>query len=226
MKQVQPKDYVTIFCNELKREDIEFFLQHGITNYDQMGAIGSKKSKTPFETFLSSVGIRDRITVEEMQQVAEQMRLDDIEENPDIVVVGFDRELNYNKLEKACGFIDDGAIFLATNIDYVCPIKNKRYIPDCGSICMMIKNATGVEAKFIGKPEPDMINILKEKYNLNNNEIAMVGDRVYTDITCGYNANVFTICVLSGESTLETIEQSNIKPNLVVNSIKDLIDMI
>ena len=149
-----------------------------------------------------------------------------VEKNPDIVVVGFDRELNYNKLEKACGFIDDGAIFLATNIDYVCPIKNKRYIPDCGSICMMIKNATGVEAKFIGKPEPDMINILKEKYNLNNDEIAMVGDRVYTDITCGYNANVFTICVLSGESTLETIEQSNIKPNLVVNSIKDLIDMI
>ena len=91
---------------------------------------------------------------------------------------------------------------------------------------MMIKNATGKEAKFIGKPEPDMINILKEKYNLSNDEIAMVGDRVYTDITCGYNANVFTICVLSGESTLETIENSNIKPNLVVNSIKDLIDMI
>jgi hypothetical protein len=76
MKQVHPKDYVTIFCNELKREDIEFFLQHGITNYDQMGAIGSKKSKTPFETFLSSVGIRDRITVEEMQQVAIDIEAD------------------------------------------------------------------------------------------------------------------------------------------------------
>ena len=70
MKQVHPKDYVTVFCNELKKEDIEFFFQYGITNYDQMGAIGSKKAKTPFETFLSSVGIRDRFTAEEMKQVA------------------------------------------------------------------------------------------------------------------------------------------------------------
>ena len=76
MKEINPKDYVNVFCNELKREDIEFFLQHGITNYDQMGAIGSKKSKTPFETFLSSVGIRDRITVEEMQQVAIDIEAD------------------------------------------------------------------------------------------------------------------------------------------------------
>ena len=76
MKQVHPKDYVTIFCNELKKEDIEFFLQYGITNYDQMGAIGSKKSKTPFETFLSAVGIRDRFTFEEMQQVAIDIEAD------------------------------------------------------------------------------------------------------------------------------------------------------
>ena len=146
--------------------------------------------------------------------------------NPDIVVVGFDRELNYKKLEKACEFIDNGAIFLATNIDYVCPIKDKRYIPDCGSICNMITNATKKEATFIGKPKPDMINLLKEKYNLQDDEIVMIGDRVYTDITCGYNANVKTVCVLSGESTEETINNSNIKPDIVVNSVKDLIDLI
>lgn len=149
-----------------------------------------------------------------------------VQENPEIVVVGFDRELNYQKLEKACEFIDNGAIFLATNIDYVCPIKNKRYIPDCGSICKMITTATSKEPKFIGKPEPDMINIIKEKYNLRGEEIAMVGDRVYTDIACGYNAKVKTICVLSGESTMETINQSNIKPDYIFNSIKDLIDLI
>lgn len=149
-----------------------------------------------------------------------------VDDNPDIVVVGFDRELNYTKLEKACEFIDNGAIFLATNIDYVCPIKNKRYIPDCGSICKMITTATNKEAKFIGKPEPDMINIIKEQYHLNNDEIAMVGDRVYTDIACGYNAKVCTICVLSGESTMETINNSSIKPDYIFNSIKDLIDLI
>ena len=140
----------------------------------------------------------------------------------DVVVIGFDRELNYQKLEKACEFIDKGAIFLATNIDYVCPIKDHRYIPDCGSICQMITNATGKKPHFIGKPEPDMINLLAHKYDISKDKIVMIGDRVYTDITCGYNANVDTICVLSGESTLKTIEESNIKPTLVLQSIKDL----
>ncbi len=145
---------------------------------------------------------------------------------PEIVVVGFDRELNYQKLEKACEYLDNGATFLATNIDYVCPIKNKRYIPDCGSICEMITKATNKKPHFIGKPEKDMINILSEKYNVSKNKIVMIGDRVYTDIVCGHNANVDTICVLSGESTLETINNSNIKPTLVLNSIKDMFNLI
>lgn len=145
---------------------------------------------------------------------------------PDIVVVGFDRELNYDKLEHACKYIDDGAIFLATNADWVCPIANKRYIPDCGSICQMITHATKKEPKFIGKPSPDMINILAKKYNIPKENIAMVGDRVYTDIASGYHAKVNTICVLSGESTLKTIENSEIKPDLVLNSIKDIIPLL
>ena len=147
-------------------------------------------------------------------------------ENPDIVVVGFDRELNYSKLEKACEFIDSGATFLATNCDLVCPIKNHRYIPDCGSMCQMITNATGKLPTYIGKPSPEMIYILSKRLNIPTNKIAVIGDRVYTDITAGYNAKAFTICVLSGESTMETIEASPIKPNLVVDSIKDLIQYL
>jgi len=151
---------------------------------------------------------------------------DSNEEIADVVVVGFDRELNYQKLEKACLYIDNGATFLATNIDYVCPIKGKRYIPDCGSICQMITNATKVKPHFIGKPEPDMINLLASEYNIPKNKIVMIGDRVYTDVTCGYNANVDTICVLSGESTIDTINESSIKPTLTLESIKDMQNLL
>ena len=147
-------------------------------------------------------------------------------DKPDIVLVGFDRELTYEKLEKACKFIDDGALFLATNTDFVCPIKDKRYIPDCGSICYLITQATKKEPKYIGKPEPDMINILSNKYNIKKDKIAIIGDRVYTDIASGYNANVNTICVLSGESDLNTIKESSIKPDFIFSSIKDLVDLI
>ncbi len=149
-----------------------------------------------------------------------------VEDNPDIVVIGFDRELTYEKLEKACKYLDDGAIFLATNPDYVCPIANKRYIPDCGSMCDMITNATGKKPTYIGKPSPMMINLLQSKYNINKEKIAMVGDRVYTDIKAGVNANVKTICVLSGESTMETIENSDVKPDLILNSVKDIIPLL
>ncbi|MDD3171314.1 MAG: HAD-IIA family hydrolase [Bacilli bacterium] len=159
----------------------------------------------------------------------EELKLYDVkfvEENPDIVLVGFDRELCYQRLEKACEFLDNGAIFLATNCDLVCPIKDGRYIPDCGSICHMLTLATKKKPTYIGKPNPYMIDILAEKFNVKKENIAVVGDRIYTDITAGYNANVTTICVLSGESTLQTIEESSIKPDYVFNSVKDIIEHI
>lgn len=149
-----------------------------------------------------------------------------VDDNPDIVVVGFDRELTYEKLEKACKFLCDGALFLATNIDLVCPIENSRYIPDCGSFCNMITVATNKAPKYIGKPDPSMIYILSKKFNIPCSKIAVIGDRVYTDIASGYNAKATTICVLSGESTMDTINKSKIKPDYIFNSIKDIIDKI
>ena len=99
-----------------------------------------------------------------LRKELENYHINLVEDNPDIVLVGFDRELTYQKLEKACEYIDNGAIFLATNTDFVCPIKNHRYIPDCGSICYLITQATKKSPKYIGKPEPDMVNILAKKY--------------------------------------------------------------
>ena len=149
-----------------------------------------------------------------------------VEENASIVVVGFDRELTTYKLEKACSFLDDGAIFLATNPDWVCPIANKRYVPDCGSMCEMITHATGRKPFFIGKPNPYMIDILSEKLNIKKDNICVVGDRCYTDIASGVNAKTKTICVLSGEATMDTINESSFKPTLVLNSVKDIIPLI
>ena len=149
-----------------------------------------------------------------------------VDKDPDVVVMGFDRELTYDKLERVCTAIDNGAKFLATNCDLVCPIAGGRYIPDCGSMCKMITNATKVEPTYIGKPSPLMIDILSEKLNIKKENIAVIGDRIYTDIASGVNAGCFTILVLSGESTMETVKESSIKPDLILNSIKDLIPII
>ena len=149
-----------------------------------------------------------------------------VDSDPEVVVMGFDTELTYEKLLKVCDALDKGVPFLATNPDLVCPIENKRYIPDCGSMCIMLENATKRKPKYIGKPDPLMINILAKKHNVPLDKVAVIGDRVYTDIASGFNAGCVTICVLSGEATMDTITSSTIKPDFIFDSIKDLIDLI
>lgn len=148
------------------------------------------------------------------------------EQDPDIVVVGYDRELNYQKLEKACNFLCNGAEFLATNVDKVCPIRNNRYLPDCGSICDMLEVATKVKAHYIGKPNREMIDILASLYHLDNNQVAMVGDRLYTDMMTAVNAGAKSILVLSGETTLADVTKSTIKPDYIFSSVAELKDYI
>ena len=86
----------------------------------------------------------------------------------------------------------------------------------------MIKNATGKEPIYIGKPEPTMVNIVRENYGCRAEETVVVGDRLYTDIATGLNAGVATICVLTGEATEDEVKNGQIKPQYTFNSVKDV----
>lgn len=144
----------------------------------------------------------------------------------DIVLIGFDTELSTPKLRNTCEILStQDVVYLATHPDWVCPVSF-GYVPDCGSICQMLKNATGKWPKFIGKPEPNMINIAMDMRNRSIEETVVVGDRIYTDITSGYNAGVTTICVLTGESTLDDISKSDIKPTYTFHSVKEILAAI
>lgn len=142
-------------------------------------------------------------------------------ENVDVVVVGFDTELTSDKLRNTCLLVTEGLPFYATNCDLRCPV-NFGYIPDCGSICQMIENATGRKPIYIGKPEPTMVEIAMKKFGVSLEETVVVGDRLYTDIATGLNAGADAICVLTGEATKEDILNGNIKPTYTFNSVKDL----
>ncbi|MCX7986902.1 MAG: HAD-IIA family hydrolase [Bacteroidales bacterium] len=143
-----------------------------------------------------------------------------------IVVVGFDKELTYQKIEKACELIDHGAEFLATNVDMLCPIENKRFIPDCGSICKIIEIATRKKPKFLGKPERQMIDLIAHKNNCPPNKIAIIGDRLYTDVLTGINAGITSICVLSGETNIKMIKKSKYKPDYIFKNIKEIFEFL
>lgn len=138
-----------------------------------------------------------------------------------VVLIGFDTENTSEKIRNTCIMLGRDVTYLATNPDLVCPVSF-GYIPDCGSMSIMLKNATGKEPFFIGKPEPIMVNGVLKKRNRRPEEAVIVGDRLYTDIKTGVNAKVDTICVLSGEATMEDIREGEVKPDYIFQSVKEI----
>lgn len=146
-------------------------------------------------------------------------------DNPDSVVVAFDTELTTQKLNDTCELLFKGLPFIATNPDRGCPVEF-GFIPDCAAICEAIYFATKRRPVFIGKPKPDMINYAVEKSRFSKDDAVVIGDRLYTDIASGINAEVTSIMVLSGESTLEDIEKENIHPEFVFKDVKEIVEFL
>lgn len=148
-------------------------------------------------------------------------------EEVECVVMGFDTELTFQKLHDVSYLLltRPGLPYIATNPDLVCPTEFGS-VPDCGSVCIMIKNATGREPVVIGKPSPLMPQLAMEKWGFGKAETAVIGDRIYTDVKSGLNAGVTGILVLSGESTLETLAQSPDKPHLVLESAAEILEVL
>lgn len=139
--------------------------------------------------------------------------IEDINLRPDYVVLGFDTTLTYDKLRIACDYIKDGVTYVATHPDLVCPVGVGRSVPDAGAFMECIEAATGKRPSLIaGKPDPCMINMVIEKTGCKREEIAVMGDRLNTDIMSAINAKVTSICVLTGETTKEQLATSNVKP--------------
>lgn len=142
-----------------------------------------------------------------------------ITENPDevdCIVMGFDTELTFQKLEVISRLLCTRDIpYIATNGDYVCPTEFGS-VPDCGSVCDMLFNATGKRPLVIGKPATLIPQLAMERVGCTPEETAMVGDRLYTDIQCGINAGLLSVLVLSGETTEDMLHQSDIHPDLTL----------
>ena len=150
-------------------------------------------------------------------------------ENTEIdgVLAGFSTELVYQELRDACLFLQTRDIpFIATNGDYRCPIEDGLYIPDCGGMIEWMRLCTNKKARVMGKPDPEVIYTLAKKFNVELKDILVVGDRIYTDILVGVNANVDSVMVLSGETKLEDLKNYDYKPTYILNSIKELPDLL
>ena len=143
------------------------------------------------------------------------------EDDVDILLCGFDRELTFRKLEDACILLNRGVTWLATNPDWVCPTWYGS-VPDCGSVCRMLTTATGRKPLFLGKPQPAMAELALCRTGFSPEQAVMIGDRLYTDVACGINAGIDSIFVLSGEGTEADIAQYGIRPTWIFSDIAAL----
>ena len=161
------------------------------------------------------------------------------DDDTEILILGFDRELTYRKLEDACRLLARGrqeartsgdakaaaglpaVDYYATNPDWVCPTAFGS-VPDCGSMAWMLEKATGRLPKFIGKPEPEMALLAMAQCGCSAAETLLIGDRLYTDIACGNRAGVDTAFVLSGEGTLADLAKGQGKPTYIFENIAEV----
>lgn len=147
-----------------------------------------------------------------------------VEDDPEVVVAGFDTTLDFAKMTKMCDFVRNDLPFYATHPDFNCPVEGGGCIPDCGAILAFIEASTNRRPDaIIGKPYGEIVRGLLERTELTAEQIAMVGDRLYTDIRTGVDHGLLSILVLTGETTLEQARQSTIQPDIIAERLASLI---
>lgn len=144
--------------------------------------------------------------------------------DPQAIIVGFDTSLKYPRLCRAAYWICQGLPFLATNCDRICPTDQPRVVlPDCAAICKLLACATGREPDAVlGKPSPAMLGGVLRRHGLAPRHVAVVGDRLYTDVAMAQAAGAVSVLVLSGESTRAEVEGAQNPPDFICENVAEL----
>ena len=176
-------------------------------------------------SWLSDEGVVDTFLVgtEGMREMLESSGFSTVSDDPEYVVLGYDTEINYDKLATSSIHLHNGVPMVASHPDMVCP-SPVGDLPDTGAYMALFEATTGVRPKHVcGKPNKGMILHKIKEIGIQPSNCAMVGDRLYTDMEMADRAGVHGILVLSGEATREDLDLSNLKPSLVVDSVASLL---
>lgn len=145
---------------------------------------------------------------------------------PEIVVVGYDTTLDYQKMTAVCDFVRAGLPYIATHPDFNCPTET-GFAPDIGAIMAFIEASTGRRADLVvGKPHTGIVQAALRRTGLKVGQLAMVGDRLYTDIETGLKSGMLSILVMSGETTPEMLAAYPNKPDLVFDRLAEMIPLL
>lgn len=157
-------------------------------------------------------------------EVRDEMRASGInvtDTNPDTVLLTFDRTIDYARINRAYHLISEGAAFVATHPDDLCPTED-FYDVDIGPFIRLFESLTGVKAVVVGKPSRLMPEMAADYMKVPISETMMVGDRLYTDIRMANDAGIKSLLVLTGEATRDDLFSSEYKPDYIAGSVADI----
>ena len=147
-------------------------------------------------------------------------------QNPEIVVIGFDTTLDYAKMRAVCDFVRAGLPYIATHPDFNCPTET-GFMPDIGAIMAFIEASTGRRPDLVvGKPNTGIVEAVLRRTGLQTAQLAMVGDRLYTDIETRLRSGMLSILVMSGETDEDMLAASQTKPDLKFGRLSDMIPLL
>jgi HAD superfamily hydrolase (TIGR01450 family) len=145
---------------------------------------------------------------------------------PQLIVVAFDKTLTYEKLRKACLMILNGVEYVATHPDNVCPTLEGN-IPDTGSFLALIETATEIRPKAIlGKPNPEMVDTMLERFSLSRDDAIIFGDRIYTDMVMGRDGGITTALMLTGESSMKDVKRFGVDIDLIFEDLNEVLTLL
>jgi HAD superfamily hydrolase (TIGR01457 family) len=149
-----------------------------------------------------------------------------VQKNPQFLVLGFDTTLTYQKLWALCDYVRAGVPYIATHPDFNCP-TDTGFMPDVGAMIAFVNAATGrLPDLVVGKPNRLIVDAAAVKMNLPVSQLAMIGDRLYTDIALGETSGIITVLVLSGETRLEDLEASPFRPDYIFQNLAGVADWL
>ena len=150
-----------------------------------------------------------------------------VTDHPDAVIVGYDTTLNYEKLSRAAYWISRNTPYIATHPDKVCPTDKPTILPDCGAICALLETATGSAPDAVpGKPSSIMLQGLMQKHGVRVEQLAMVGDRLYTDMQMALTTGAMAILTLSGETSAAMAARASLQPDVIIEDLGELSRML
>ena len=210
------KDYV----EKLKKLDIEVKLEE-VINSNYITAHYLKKVMKPED---SVYVIGEAPLFEELR--GENIKLAECSARASHVVIGWDRDFTYDKLNQAYQAWKNGAEIIATNPDRTCPVREGD-IPDCGAMIGALEGTTGEPIKLItGKPSSLMANyVLNDVLQMEASNCYMIGDRLETDIKMGNDAGMHSVLVMTGITTLNMLENPIHKPEYILESVRDILTL-